>query len=92
MSATISAAEARKKFADIVNRVAYGDESVVFTQRGKEIAALVSMEEFEVLQLLEDYIDIKERKRRWLIPVRIFLQKRSGKSWDSNRWPQHLTR
>ncbi len=63
MPITISTAEARKKFADIVNRVAYGHEPVILTRRGEEIAALVSMEEFELLQQIEDVIDIKDAKK-----------------------------
>ena len=63
MSTTISTAEARKNFADIVNRVAYGKEPIVLTRRGKKIAALVSMDELELLQQIEDYIDIVEAKK-----------------------------
>ena len=60
---TISTAEARKKLAEIVNKVAYGKEPVVLTRRGVEIAALISMEELEVLQLIEDRIDIEYAKK-----------------------------
>ena len=34
----ISAADARKKFANIINRVAYGKESFVLTRRGEPLA------------------------------------------------------
>lgn len=54
MSNTVSTAEARKRLAEIVNKVAYGKEPVVLTRRGEEIAALISMEELELLQLIED--------------------------------------
>ncbi len=50
MTTTISTADARKTFADIVNKVAYGKESVVLTRRGQKIAALISIEELELLQ------------------------------------------
>ena len=50
---TVSTAEARKNLAEIVNKVAYGKEPVVLTRRGKEIAALISMEELELLQLID---------------------------------------
>ena len=62
MATTVSTAEARKNFADIVNKVAYGTEPVVLTRRGQEIAALVSMEEFELLRQIEDHIDIEDAK------------------------------
>ncbi len=56
----ITTADARKKLSDIINRVAFGDESFVLTRRGEPIAALISMEELQVLQELEDKIDIED--------------------------------
>ena len=63
MTTTISTAEARKNFADIVNKVAYGKEPIVLTRRGQQVAALVSMDELELLQQIEDYIDIEDAKK-----------------------------
>ena len=60
MHNTISTAEARKKLAEIVNRVAYGKEPIILTRRGEKIAALISMEELELLQLIEDHMDIED--------------------------------
>jgi len=60
---TITTADARKNFADIVNKVAYGKEPIILTRRGQEIAALVSMEELELLQQIEDFIDIEDAKK-----------------------------
>jgi len=57
---TVSTAEARKKLSEIVNKVAYGKEPIVLTRRGEEIAALISMEELEFLQLIEERIDIED--------------------------------
>ncbi len=56
----ITTADARKKFADIINRVAYGEESFVLTRRGESIAALVSIKELKLLQEIEDKIDIED--------------------------------
>jgi prevent-host-death family protein len=63
MTTKISTADARKNLADIVNKVAYGKESIVLTRRGQDVAALVSIEELELLQQIEDYIDIKDAKK-----------------------------
>jgi len=60
---TVTTAEARRKLAELVNKVKYGKETVVLTRRGKEIAALISMEEFELLQHIEDRIDIEDAKK-----------------------------
>jgi prevent-host-death family protein len=56
----ITTADARKKFANIINRVAYGEESFVLTRRGESIAALVSIKELKLLQEIEDKIDIED--------------------------------
>ncbi|WP_262402910.1 type II toxin-antitoxin system Phd/YefM family antitoxin [Actinomadura sp. CNU-125] len=44
--------EARAQFADLVNRVAYTGEPVKLTRRGKVMAALVSPEDLELLEML----------------------------------------
>jgi antitoxin Phd len=63
MKTTISTADARKNFADIVNKVAYGSEPVVLTRRGQEIAALISMRELELLRQIEDRMDIEDAEK-----------------------------
>ena len=63
MHRTITTTDARKNFADIVNSVAYGKEPVILTRRGQEIAALVSMEELQLLQKIEDHIDIEDARK-----------------------------
>jgi len=63
MTMKISTADARKNFADIVNKVAYGKELIVLTRRGQDVAALVSIEELELLQQIEDHIDIEDAKQ-----------------------------
>ncbi len=63
MLTTITTVEARKDFADIINKVAYGDESIILTRHGEKIAALVSIEELELLQRIEDFIDIEDARK-----------------------------
>ena len=41
MTTRVSIADARKIFADIVSKVAYGNESIVLTRRCQDVAALV---------------------------------------------------
>ena len=60
MPTKISTADARKKFSNIVNRVAFGKESIILTRRGEELAALVGIDELRLLQELEDRIDIAD--------------------------------
>jgi len=56
----ITTADARKKLANIINRVAYSDESFVLTRRGEPIAAIVSMKELNMLQDIEDRMDVED--------------------------------
>ena len=60
MPIKISTADARKKFSNIINRVAFGKESIILTRRGEELAALVGIDELRLLQELEDRIDIAD--------------------------------
>jgi prevent-host-death family protein len=56
----ITTADARKKFSNILNRVAFGNESFVLTRRGEPLAAIVSIKELKLLQELEEQIDIED--------------------------------
>ncbi len=60
MTTKVTTAEARKNFADIVNNVAYGKDPIVLTRRGKELVALISMEDLQLLQQMEEQQDIAE--------------------------------
>ncbi|MBI4597911.1 MAG: type II toxin-antitoxin system Phd/YefM family antitoxin [Candidatus Omnitrophica bacterium] len=54
----LTATEAREHFADTLNRVSYrGERIVVFRRGGKDMAAVVPMEDLETLQRLEDKLD-----------------------------------
>ena len=60
MVTKISTADARKKLANIVNRVAFGKEAFVLTRRGEALAALVSVEDLKLIQEIEDRMDIDD--------------------------------
>jgi len=46
----VSTAEARRNLAELVNRVAYGKERVVLTRHGKQLCALVPIEDLSFLE------------------------------------------
>jgi prevent-host-death family protein len=58
--AAATTVEARSSFAEVVNRAAYGKERVVLKRRGKSIAAVVPMDDVELLRLIEDEVDIRD--------------------------------
>jgi len=55
---SIPISEAREHLADLGNRVALRGERLVIERRGKNLFALVSMEDVELLERLEDEADI----------------------------------
>ena len=54
----MTATEARDDFAAVVNRAAFGKERVLLTRRGRELAAVVPLEDVVLLEALEDYLDV----------------------------------
>jgi len=58
--ANVSLVEAREKFGELVNRAALLSERVYVTKHGKRVAALVSVEDAEILEALEDRLDLAE--------------------------------
>ena len=59
----INATDARENLAEVLNRVAYAKDRVRITRRGKQIAAVVPIEDLELIERLEDEIDIREAQK-----------------------------
>ncbi|MGE4537871.1 MAG: type II toxin-antitoxin system Phd/YefM family antitoxin [Desulfovibrio sp.] len=55
----MSAADARERFAEVVNRAAYGKERIIVSRRGKPVAAVVPMDDLLLLLGLEERGDIE---------------------------------
>jgi prevent-host-death family protein len=58
----LPASKARQGFADTINRAAYGKERVVVRRRGKDIAAVVPIDDLRLLEELEDWIDLVDAR------------------------------
>jgi prevent-host-death family protein len=58
----ISTVEARNQFSTLVNRAAFGNERIVLTRRGKDIAAIVPLEDLKLLENLENRIDLDDAR------------------------------
>lgn len=75
--ARIHASEAREDFAETLNKVAYQGERVVLHRRGKDVAAIVPIEDLTLLETLEDRIDLEQARKA------LSEAKRSGSfSWE----------
>jgi len=55
----VSTVKARDAFSEMINRAAFGKERIVLTRRGKEIVALVPIEDARLLENMEDKIDLE---------------------------------
>lgn len=55
----ISVADIRANLADVINRVAYGGERIVLQRRGKQVLAVVPMEDLAMIEELENRSDIR---------------------------------
>jgi len=67
-------ADIRNNLADAINRVVYAGERIPLERRGKTVAALVSVEDLELLQRLEDEADIKAARKALKEKGRISLE------------------
>ena len=55
--APVTAKQLKEHSADVLGRVIYGGERVPVTKHGKEVAAVVSIEDARLLDALEDVLD-----------------------------------
>jgi prevent-host-death family protein len=56
--ATATTNELRTNLHDVLHRAKYAGERVIVTRHGKPIAAIVPLEDLELLRRLEEQIDI----------------------------------
>jgi len=61
--ARLAASALRQNLADVLNRVAYKGERILLERRGKDIAALVSVEDLALLDEMEDRIDLEAARQ-----------------------------
>jgi prevent-host-death family protein len=82
----LNVSKAREEFPEIVNRAAYGHERTIVSRRGKDLAAVIPIEDLRLLERLErkemDRIDLadaraalKEAKKKGTIPLRDLMRK-----------------
>ena len=69
----IGVADIRANLADVINRVAYGGERIVLQRRGKQVLAVVPMEDLALIEEMENQADVraalKARKEKGEVPL-----------------------
>jgi prevent-host-death family protein len=59
----VSVADARSDLAELLNRVAYGKERLVITRHGRELAAIVPIEDLQLANRLRRFVARKDVAR-----------------------------
>jgi prevent-host-death family protein len=59
MSPKLTASAARQNFSDMVSRAAYGGERIIVHRRKKPVAAVVPIEDLELIERIEGHLDLK---------------------------------
>ena len=64
---TVTAKQLKEASAEVLSRVQYGHERIAVTRHGKEVAAVVSIEDVRLLERLEDVLDVFPENARFVI-------------------------
>lgn len=59
----VTTVEARKRLAELINRAAYGGESVLVTRRGQELAAIVPASDATLADRLRGFLSRRDVSR-----------------------------
>ena len=59
----VTVADARSGLAELLNRVAYGKERLVITRHGREVAAIVPVEDLRLADRLRKFVARKDVAR-----------------------------
>jgi len=81
----LNVSKAREEFPEVVNRAAYGKERTIVSRRGKDLAAVIPMDDLRLLERLAreemDRIDLedaraalKEAEEKGTIPLRDLMR------------------
>ena len=60
--AYVTASKARRDFADILSRVAFGKERIVVHRHGKKLVAVIPIEDLELLGAIENRLDVEDAR------------------------------
>jgi prevent-host-death family protein len=63
LTTRIASGKVRQAFAETINRVAYGRERIVLHRRGKDVAAVIPVEDLALLEEIEDRLDVREAEK-----------------------------
>ena len=60
MTTTMTTIDAKENFTDLLNHVSHTKERVILVRRGKDVAAVVPLEDLQFLESTQDKHDLQE--------------------------------
>ena len=63
---TMSSSQAREHFPEMISETAFAKKRFVVTRRGKRLAAIIPIEDLEMIEALEDKIDLEDARKALL--------------------------
>jgi len=60
---SLTSMQARQHFSELMNKTAYAKKRTIVTRRGIKVAAIIPIEDLEILEALENRIDLEEAKK-----------------------------
>ena len=57
--------DARDHLSEVVDRARYTQERVVLTKRGREVGAIISIDDLNLLEMLEDQLVLQEKQFKY---------------------------
>lgn len=65
MMTTVSVSEMKDTLSEVLNRAAFGHERIIIASRGKPKAAVISIDDLELLEELEDGLAVREARAEY---------------------------
>ena len=65
MMTTVSVSEMKDTLSEVLNRAAFGHERIIIASRGKPKAAVISIDDLELLEELEDVLAVREARAEY---------------------------
>lgn len=59
MAISIGIRDTRQNMADVIGNVFYGSQRYILERKGKQVAAIISIEDYKFLEMVEDMMDSK---------------------------------
>ena len=84
----VTSEEVRDQLGELINRVAYRSERMIVTRRGKDVMALVPMEDFEFMERVFDLLE--DRRELPIIRERLAAYEKSGESISLEQFEAEL--